>query len=378
MAEGLGFCPAIMYHIEQIAEQNAPGRKMHVAGFLAMLFCCQNSTVTPLNDAYQGGHQRGITVSYRRRPVLTDVGTEDDCTINTQPGKLEWNVPALSHRQYSFHIADNLIRQYCQDASNMMNAGAPPTQVMQEVYDLIVEGANIVLKAINRDVVTAQATEFGVNVTTGSSTGKVININRNGNDFALDDGIVEMMTDITENEICGEPCLVGGGLFNAYNQARALACCNQAGLNLGATGVPNFFFDKDTQTIWGANTVGLFAPGSVKFISRNRYVGGFAGARGTSFFTTLPLPVQEFGCADDCLRDLVLDMQIRYNDCPADDGQGGTIDRGIQVILSKQFALWSQPDNAFAATDELFGTNGMLKYFITNTTYTGGAYAYPA
>src|SRR5688572_4156127 len=293
MAEGLGFCPAIMYHIEQIAEQNAPGRKMHVAGFLAMLFCCQNSTVTPLNDAYQGGHQRGITVSYRRRPVLTDVGTEDDCTINTQPGKLEWNVPALSHRQYSFHIADNLIRQYCQDASNMMNAGAPPTQVMQEVYDLIVEGANIVLKAINRDLVTAQATEFGVNVTTGSSTGKVININRNGNDFALDDGIVEMMTDITENEICGEPCLVGGGLFNAYNQARALACCNQAGLNLGATGVPNFFFDKDTQTIWGANTVGLFAPGSVKFISRNRYVGGFAGARGTSFFTTLPLPVQE-------------------------------------------------------------------------------------
>jgi hypothetical protein len=378
MAEGLGFCPAIMYHIEQIAEQNAPGRKMHVAGFLAMLFCCQNSTVTPLNDAYQGGHQRGITVSYRRRPVLTDVGTEDDCTINTQPGKLEWNVPALSHRQYSFHIADNLIRQYCQDASNMMNAGAPPTQVMQEVYDLIVEGANIVLKAINRDLVTAQATEFGVNVTTGSSTGKVININRNGNDFALDDGIVEMMTDITENEICGEPCLVGGGLFNAYNQARALACCNQAGLNLGATGVPNFYFDKDTQTIWGANTVGLFAPGSVKFISRNRYVGGFAGARGTSFFTTLPLPVQEFGCADDCLRDLVLDMQIRYNDCPADDGQGGTIDRGIQVILSKQFALWSQPDNAFAATDELFGTNGMLKYFITNTTYTGGAYAYPA
>lgn len=378
MAEGLGFCPAIMYHIEQIAEQNAPGRKMHVAGFLAMLFCCQNSTVTPLNDAYQGGHQRGITVSYRRRPVLTDVGTEDDCTINTQPGKLEWNVPALSHRQYSFHIADNLIRQYCQDASNMMNAGAPPTQAMQEVYDLIVEGANIVLKAINRDLVTAQATEFGVNVTTGSSTGKVININRNGNDFALDDGVVEMMTDITENEICGEPCLVGGGLFNAYNQARALACCNQAGLNLGATGVPNFFFDKDTQTIWGANTVGLFAPGSVKFISRNRYVGGFAGARGTSFFTTLPLPVQEFGCADDCLRDLVLDMQIRYNDCPADDGQGGTIDRGIQVILSKQFALWSQPDNAFAATDELFGTNGMLKYFITNTTYTGGAYAYPA
>lgn len=373
MANGLGFCPAIMYHIDQIAEQNAPGRKMHVAGFLAMLFCCQNSSVTPLNDQYTGGHQRGLTVSYRRRPVLTDVQTEDNCDINTQPGKLEWNVPALSHRQYSFHIADDLIRQYCQDASNMRSTGAPATNVMQEVYDLIIEGANILLKSINRALVTSQATEFGVNTTTGSATGKVININRNGNDYSLDDGIVEMMADIVENEICGEPCIVGGGIFNNYTQARAITCCNQAGLDLGAAGIPRFFFDKDTQTIWGANTIGVFAPGSVKFISRNKYVGNWAGPRGTSWFSTLPLPVNEFGCADDCLRDLVLDMQLRYNDCPTED-----VERGMQVILSKDFALWSQPDNAYQATDELFGTNGMLKYFVTNTTYTGGAYAYPA
>lgn len=378
MADGLGFCPAIMYHIEQIADQNAPARKMHVAGFLAMLFCCQNSSVSPISDNYQGGHSKGLTITYRRRPVLTDVQNEDNCDINTQPGRLEWNVPVLLHRQYSFHIADNLIRQYCIDASAMKSTGAPPTAVMNEVLELIIEGANILLKAINRALVTAAATEFGVNTTTGSSTGKVININRNGNDFALDDGIVEMMTDIVENEICGEPCLVGGGNFHAYTKAQALACCNQAGLNLGNAGVPTFFFDKDTQTIWGNNTVGLFAPGSAKFISRNRYVGpGWSGQRGTSFFSTLPLPVNEFGCADDCLRDLVLDMQIRYNDCPVDTGDG-TIDRGIQVILSKQFALWVQPDNAFSATDELFGTNGTLKYFVSNTTYAGGAYAYPA
>jgi len=378
MADGLGFCPAIMYHIEQIAEQNAPARKMHVAGFLAMLFCCQNSSVSPISDNYQGGHSRALTITYRRRPVLTDVGDEDNCDINTQPGRLEWNVPALMHRQYSFHISDNLIRQYCIDASNMRTTGAPPSAVMNEVLELIIEGANILLKSINRALVTAAATEFGVNTTTGSATGKVININRNGTDFALDDGIVEMMTDIVENEICGTPCLVGGGNFHAFTKAQALACCNQAGLNLSESAIPPFFFDKDTQTIWGNNTVGLFAPGSVKFISRNRYIGlGWSGQRGTSFFSTLPLPVNEFGCADDCLRDLVLDMQIRYNDCPVET-DGGTIDRGTQVILSKQFALWAQPDNAFQVGDELYGTNGILKYFISNTTYNGGAYAYPA
>src|SRR6478735_1018466 len=207
MAQGLGFCPALMIHINQIAEQNAPAKKMHVAGFLAMLFCCQNSSVTPLNDAFERGHRRGLTVAYRRRPILSDVQTEDNCDINTQPGRLEWEVPALIRRSYSFHISDDLIRQYCVDASNMRDTGAPPTRVMNEVFDLIVEGANIVLRAINRALVTSQATEFGVNTTTSSSTGKVININRNGNDYALDDGIVEMLTDIQENEICGQPCL---------------------------------------------------------------------------------------------------------------------------------------------------------------------------
>lgn len=373
-----GFCPDLLFHINEIAGENAPGRKMHIAGFLAMLLCCQNSSVSPLNDAFNGGHQRGLNIKYRRRPVRSDVQTEDNCDINTQPGYLEWSIPQLLHRQISFHIADDLIRQYCEDASRMRSTGQPATQVMQEVYDLIVEHANTLMSSINEALVTAQATEFGVNVSTGSSTGSFININRDGDQFILDDGVVQMMQDIAENQICGEPCLVGGGLYSAWDKARVLACCNAAGMNIGAAGVPDFFFDKDTQTIWGQNSVGLFAPGSVKFISRNKFGGNWSGLKGTSYFTTLPLPVNEFGCPDDCLRDLVLDMQIRYFDCPTEIEGGEIIERGYQVILAKDFHLWTQPDNAFQAGDPLEGTNGTIKYFISNNTYGGGAYAYPA
>lgn len=369
-----GFCPSLLYHINEIAGENAPGRKMHVAGFLAMLFCCQNSSVSPLNNPFEGGHRRPLSIKYSRRPLVSDTQTEDNCDINTQPGYNEWVVPSLGHRQISFHVSDDLIRQYCIDASRMRTTGAPPTQVMQEIYTRIIEHANTLMRAINIDLVTDQATEFGVNVSNGSDTGKLINIARNGDEFALDNGIVSLMHDFILNEICGEPCMVGEGLISAYNQARALACCNSAGLDLSRTGMPRLFEDKDTQTIWGANSFGVFAPGSVKFIGLNKYAGNFAGQRGNSFFTTLPLPVNEFGCADDCLRDLRLDMQIRYNDCPVDDGNGGTIDRGVQVILSKDFALWTQPTDAYQTGDELEGTNGTLKYFVSNTTYSGPAY----
>lgn len=373
-----GFCPYLLKHIKEIAGDNAPGRKLHVAGFLAMLFCCQNSSVSPLQEANQGGHQRSMVVKYRRRPTLSDVQTTDDCTINAQPGYLEWNVPVLSHAQYSFHISDDQVSRYCEDASRMVNLGQPATQAMQEVYDLVVEGANIVLKKINQVLVTSQATEFGVNVSNGSASGKVININQDGSKLILDNGIVDMMQDLQENEICGEPCVVGGGLFAAYEKAQALACCNNAGIDMSKTGLPRFFFDKDTQTIWGNNAIGVFAPGSVKFIGRNKYVGAFAGQKpGGSIFTTLPLPVQEFGCPDDCLRDLVMDLQLKYYDCRTEVSEGVFVDRGWQGIISKEFALWTQPDNGYDTGDELEGTNGTLKYFIGNSTYSGPSYAYP-
>lgn len=372
-----GFCPALLKHINEIAGDNAPGRKMRVAGFLAMTFCCQNSSVSPVNDMFELGHRRTLTIKYRRRPTISNTDTNDDCEINVQPAYLEWSVPALSFRKVSFHISDDTIRQYCVDASKMVTTGAPSTQVMAEVYDLIVEHANVLLAAINRDLVVKQATEFGENASDGS-VGTYININQDGSKMILEDGIIQMLQDMRENEICGDPCIVGGGLFSNYTYAQALACCNTAGIDMSKTNLPRFFFDKDTQTIWGNNSVGVFAPGSVKFVGYNQFVGSFAGEKpGGSIFTTLPMPVDEFGCAEDCLRDLRFDMQLKYIDCPTTIEVNNTptlVQRGWQVILSKYFTLWTQPDNAFGSTDPLVNTNGTIKYFIGNTTYSGGSY----
>lgn len=377
----LGYCPALLKHIDEVAESNSPTRKMHVAGFLATLFCCQNSTVSPINDGNDAsGHTRPLTVKYRQRPTAAHVQDGDDCDVNRIPAYNEWTLPALNHKQTSFFLDDITIQKYCEDASRQRAVGAPPTQVMQEHYELIIEHANILMKVINADLVTDMATQFGDNVTTGSSSGKFININRSGGNI-LDDGIIEILRDQQENEICADPCFVGGGLWAAWNTAKETFGLNNAGMDLGNIGLPRFFFDKDTQTIWGENSAALISPGSVKFIGRNAYVGAFSGKKGTSFFTTLPLPVNEFGCNNDaCLRDLVLDLQLKYIDCPTEIDINGTptmVNRGWQVILSKKYALWVMPTNAYASGDELEGTNGTLKYFLSNSDYSGGSYAYP-
>lgn len=377
----LGFCPALLTSINDVANGNAPGRKMQIVGFLAALFCCQNSTVNAINSNTDesNGTTRPLTVKYTRRPTVADVTTSDDCNVDRIPGYLEWNIPNLGFRKHSFYIDDAKMAQYCADALAPNQVGRPATTVMKEIYDRIIETVNVIMRSINQDLVTQMGTQFGVNVVTHQSHGTVLNVSQTPGVF-LDNGIIQMMRDIQENEICGEPCLVGGGLWSAWDKAQALACCNSAGLDMSKAGLPRLFFDKDSQQIWGPNTAALLAPGSVKFIGRNAYVGPFAGQRGNSFFTTLPMPVDEFGCnLDDCLRDLVFDMQLRYIDCPTTisvAGQNQTLNRGWEVIISKRYALWVQPPDAYSPSDPLYDTNGTLLYYLTNVANDPRVYAY--
>ena len=88
------------------------------------------------------------------------------------------------------------------------------------------------------------------------------------------------------------------------------------------------------------------------------------------------------------MRNLIFDLQLKYIDCPTTvtvNGVNTTVNRGWEVIISKEFALWVQPTDAYAASDELAGSNGTLKYFVTNAADAGastnssvplGAYAY--
>ena len=69
-----GYCPALLRQVTEVANGNSAVGKIHVAGFLKMLFCCQNSTVNPINDGYQdNSHRKTLTVAYRQRPTLAHV-----------------------------------------------------------------------------------------------------------------------------------------------------------------------------------------------------------------------------------------------------------------------------------------------------------------
>jgi len=367
-----GYCEALLLNIEQVAEGNAPGQKMHLSGFTKMLFCCQNSSASVLNDATpDSGHVRNLTVKFQRRPGESSIQDEDNCDVNRIPVYDEFGLPGWLYRQTSWFIPDNEIRKYCDDASDTVNVGDPATPMMTEHYNTYVQHANALLRSINEALVTRMATNFGENVTIGSADGKVINLPQDVTKQILNDGVVELLSDLRENEICEDICIVGNGLMANYEL-----------VNGDRMGLPTMFFDKATRAIWGENAFGAFTAGSVKFLGTNRYAGAFGGPKGDSIFTVVPFPYQEFNeCADPdgCLRDLMFDMQLRYISCPQTidlNGVPTAVGRGWQVILSKYFQLFVMPSNLYENDDELFGTNGTLLYFATNDANSPGAYAY--
>jgi hypothetical protein len=222
------------------------------------------------------------------------------------------------------------------------------------------------------------ATQFGLNKGSNSSL-TFLNINQNGDTLNLQNGVVQLLRDIQENEICGDLCVVGGGIWSGYDMSLAAQCCNAAGMDLSRIGIPRFFFDKNTQTTWGTNQIGVFAPGSVKFLSRLKYEKeAFSGQQGTSFFTTMRFPVNEFNnCNVECLNDLTFDVQFKFIDCPTTvtvNGANQTQGPGWQVIIGIDYALYVQPTNLYNASDPLALTNGTWKYVVGNSTYSGGAY----
>lgn len=364
-----GFCPSLLRHINDVANDNAPGRKLHVAGFTAMALCCQNSTVSVLNDRVSNGQNRPLTVKYTQRPLISAVQTDAGCDNDLTPGYSETTLPGWTHRQLSFHIPDDTMRQYCIDAVAMRSIGGA-TNVMQEVYERILETANALLGSMNRALVASMSTEFGTNVTTGSYGGSLININEDGSKYILDNGVVQMLTDLEVNQICGEVCAVGSGIYHNYMVARSMTGLNAGGMNQAGGPVPAWNYDKDTASLWGPNSIGVFAKGSLALLTYDQYVGPYSGQRGQSYFTNFTLPTNEFACAPDCLDRLSFDLQLRYNDC-AENG----LQPGWQAIVSKKFALWVQPDTLYQTGDPLAGSNGTLKYWFDNSTYTGASYA---
>lgn len=379
-----GFCPYILRQLRDISQCNTPYTKITPAGFLRLLL--ENGAAATLAGGQDPlalddgqGHIRDVQLKYLKRTVPGQVGTADNCDIDVINQYTEATLATTNYRRLAIYISQETMAQYCADASEMVRVNGMPTPIMRQLMEEIMAAGNGIIGAINNDLLTLQATNFGVNVVTGTNAAVTVNFPgaNAGVDNLYTEGFTKIYQDMSLNEVCGELLIAGHGNFNAFDYQKMIACCSQLGIDISRISGYRYYPDIASQTIWGANHIGIFSRGSVGFVGLNRYKGFAAGQLGNSQLFTMPLPIDcpECNGGYDMME---FDAQLRTIDCPTviNAGCAGeiTVNRGYQLILGKSFGLFNIPadayqdeDNDDCYTDRLAGNNGTFRYIISNT-----------
>ncbi len=367
-ATGQGLNPYLLRSIKQVVgEENAPELKIDNLGFLNLL---NSSKKISLNRQTAPGAVEFVQVKYRPRAVVGQTSTTDSCATGNFDPYQEVAVPLNIYRNYSIYLEDALLQEYADDCVRTQSLGLPPTAAMTEMINLIMSGANAILEGLDTDLQNQMV--FGTNIRTGSNAASTINITQATTTLPLVDGLTQILTDTQRNVFAtGKPMIYGSGLFhNFMNQQNAKGLAEN-GLNtsIEAMGV-KFFFDQVAQTTLGTNQIAVISPDAVQLVEFDKFTGPFAGHKGISDFGTFMLPIQ---VTPTHVIPMSFDFQLRYLDCAetvatVNDYYGSPISgyRGYQLIISKTCGLFQQPSNAFKASDALVGTNGVLRYNITN------------
>lgn len=371
-----GFCPALLNHFADIAENNYAGNKVTMPGFTKFLYDQQNRV-----SVGDQGHRRTVTFKYLQRGTPNQVSTSPGCTVDAVPAFIETTVPLTMFVQKGIFLGEDTIRQYCEDHSRTTAIGNPGTSQMAVVVEALYASMNSLYDTMEKDLMTKLGLNMGVHVETGTAAAVTINFEQDGTLNDLDTGITALLTRAQNNELCGAPSMIYGmgSLFHHFdNQAKAKAFgLASSGVDISklisSLGYAGYASRHVTTPLGDAQNIAMVSPDQIWLVENMRNKGSFAGTRGTSTFGTLIDPRTQ------CWGNLPVewDFQAKYIDCAEDlhtaVGNGYinsntiTEDRGYLIILSKYYDLFVTPNNAFEGGDRIAGGGRPLLYTISNS-----------
>lgn len=363
-----GFCPYLLQDIGAITGNANPMYKIQPNGFTGMLLTA--GTPAAIQNAPGNGHFKTVQVKYMKRATVAQTDTSLSCDQTQINSYNEATVSVANIRQYSFHVEDETMAAYCDPTTTRVSAGSLPGGVLSEVLSQIFSGANAILHGVNQDVLGLLT--WGKNKVTGNNAATTMNISKDLTVQSLTAGVTQLLADYKKNYLTSRPQIVGQGIFINYVLQAAYSTPNIYGFDTKmALGNFDFWNDSDFDSTIGTNQIGVFEPNSIQLVSYLKYTGFKSGTFGTDTFGTITLPMY---MADEVVP-VSFDIQVRYHPCATEvtnayTGQALSIEKGWQVILSKNFGLFQLPTDSYRAEDQAHGINGALRYSVTNTCET--------
>ena len=396
----MGIAPYLLQHVAVGIKENDPSTKITPTGFLKLAMDNTPDMGIPDHEKLRlntsSGLYSNVNLWYYQRADKSTVSDSLDCVAGdiTDRAVFSLAAPHVASRTIQFSYSD--LAQYTEDAIATVKLGRAPSPFMEEVFKQIMIQCNAIAQKINYDLISD--VQFGINVNTkspsnptGTNATTVININHDATQFDLTQGIPALVTDALLNEFNGDLLIAGAGKMLAYEQFKQRAAPMLNGMNIADIGGYQFYRDFTAPTIWNgiappvssgsgsgssgplpADTIGVFAPGTVGLIDLNTLVGFREQNLGVFQAFQIPLPVNT---TDGQSTVMMFDVRMRFNSCPQDSlvdtnpyVYGGTrnISEGWSVQISKQYGLFQTPATLYSSNDRLAGSNGALSYTLTN------------
>jgi hypothetical protein len=363
-----GIAPYLLNDLKSAVDMSYPGSKVDLKGFLAML--TSGPGAQPIQQNTLTGNKKTVTFWYRQRPTLSMTDTAAACDQLLTPARLETTVSVANVRQIAYHLTDELVASYTEEAAQRMaNPGVPFSGgATNEMMDIIYSACNALLTGINRDLMGLLT--WGKNKVSGSNAAVTLNIPQTlAQNLGV--GMPKLLSDYKMNNLMGTPNIVGAGLMYNYILTQPYKATDSIGMNSQiATAGVNFFPDQDFASVVGTDNIGVFEPGSIQLVEYLEYTGFKAGVKpGDSEFGVLVLP------ATDTAGNIIpvkVDFQLRYLPCAttlydAYSGNSTSFAKGWSLILKKNFGLFQLPSDAYRNDDGNIAVNGSLRYNVTNS-----------
>jgi hypothetical protein len=367
-----GYAAYIINDIVKATGPNAqPNFKVDARGLTKLLY--QGNGSNPIRNTIETGEKREIRYFYRQRAnksqVLTSASNDShQCDYIQTPARLETTLTATNTVKIAYHLPYSLMTNYEHEANMPAKIGSYGSAT-QELLDLIKGAANGLLEKMNETLWTSIT--WGVNSVAGNNSATTVDFPQNAALQKVTAGMPKIISDYKRNGLSGMPNIVtGAGIpfqWLSFSNAMGAAAANGFD-NRIATAWGDWFLDQDASSADGLYT---FEPGSIQIVE---YLENLfrPGRLGVSEFFTIALPTV------DPLGNSVavpFDCQIREVDCPTTlydsySGSSGTYDRGLSLIMWKNFGLFQLPPNSYRGEDQQYGVNGSMRYTITNAAAT--------
>lgn len=284
------------------------------------------------------GKERIVELYYKQRRLETEVFTSADpvCTGGEEPG--------------------NLSTTYNLDTTS--GVSLPWTVELRDLEDGIVDnelwvaqeiqrGFDVLSRKINTSVAAKIVLNKGV-FRDGSPTKTVATKSGNANVF---DALEEIKFEMGELEYTGAPIVLGWGETKKYYEAIAANCCADTGRDLAEYARLNdsiFIGDRKIEAAAGADNFIVMAPGAAQFVQFNQ----FDGPNGINM-------VEDNTYTQGVLQDPVTGIVYDYI-AKLDCGKW-------HFQLKTAFDVFFMPSDMFRVDDDLYGTNYILQFAISNS-----------